>query len=191
MEERTQNIFNAVVETFIKTGEPVSSGWLYNNYNFGIKPAMIRHELEELTEQDYLKQPYHSAGRTPSNRGYEFFVDQILSQETETSRDQALMKPILNSDWPEFLDLFSLRLGLLGVVEPVHEQAIYKSGLEILLDNLNWGNYGQIKEIIHDFEELDSRISELNKKIFQVVVAPLRIKNADGSPCTIIANVEI
>ena len=40
-------------------------------------------------------------------------------------------------------------------------------------------------------EDMDLSKLKINKKIFQVIVFPLRIKSADGSPCTIIANVEI
>lgn len=182
MEKRSENILNAVIETFIRTGEPVSSGWLYRNYNFGIKPAMIRHELEDLTRGNYLEQPYRSAGRTPSDCGYEFFVDQVLSQDLITSPDSSLMKPILNANWLEFLDLFSFRLGLLAALEPEEGRAVYKSGLEALLNNLDWENHGRIKEIVHDFEELDSRINELDEKIFQD--DPLQIFIGRKSPVT-------
>ena len=71
--ERGEQILQAVIQGFIDTKEPVSSGWLYNKYDFGIKPAMIRLELDALTQGGYLEQPYHSAGRVPSDAGYEAF----------------------------------------------------------------------------------------------------------------------
>ncbi len=41
MTDRTAQIFEAAIQEFINTGDPVSSGLLYDRYDFGIKPAMI------------------------------------------------------------------------------------------------------------------------------------------------------
>ena len=146
MDPRTENILNAVIESFIKTGSPVSSGWLYEKYNFGIKPAMIRHELENLTDTGFLEQPYHSAGRVPSDKAYEIFVSQILEDDHESDLDTAFAKTFQNSNWPEFISLFSNHLGLLGVIEEENEERVYKSGLETLLDRLDWENQNNIKK---------------------------------------------
>src|SRR5271155_5233346 len=75
MNDRASQILEAAIQEFIDTGEPVSSGWLYNKYDFGIKPAMIRLELDALEDSGYLEQPYHSAGRVPTDEGYEFYVE--------------------------------------------------------------------------------------------------------------------
>ena len=75
--ERGQQILEAVIQGFIDTKEPVSSGWLYDQYDFGIKPAMIRLELDTLEDEGYLEQPYHSAGRIPTDAGYELFVSRL------------------------------------------------------------------------------------------------------------------
>jgi len=165
MDPRTENILNAVIESFIKTGSPVSSGWLYEKYNFGIKPAMIRHELENLTESGYLQQSHHSAGRVPSDKAYEVFVGQILEKDEVPNLDQNLSRPIRNADWPEFLSAFSNHLGILGALEEEGEERIYKTGLEALLDCLDWENQMSIKSIIRDFEELDEKINQLRQKI--------------------------
>ena len=79
MNERTAQILEAAIQGFINTGEPVSSGWLFDHYDFGIKPAMIRLELDKLEDDGYLEQPHHSAGRVPTDVGYEFFAKQLLS----------------------------------------------------------------------------------------------------------------
>ena len=67
MTDRTAQILEAAIQEFINTGEPVSSGLLYDRYDFGIKPAMIRLELDELEDGGYLEQPHHSAGRVPTD----------------------------------------------------------------------------------------------------------------------------
>lgn len=165
MNSRSRNILTAVIESFIKTGSPISSGWLYEKYNFGIKPAMIRHELENLTGEGYLEQPYHSAGRVPSDRAYEVFVNQILETDSEPDPSDIFVNALRHSNWPEFLTNFSSQLGILGALEDGSEERIYKTGLENLLDRMNWENTESIKSIVRDFEELDQKIEGLKKKM--------------------------
>ena len=68
MEERRKQIFEAAIEDFIETGHPITSGRLYEQYNFGIKPAMIRRELAALDRDKYLIQTHPSWGITPTNQ---------------------------------------------------------------------------------------------------------------------------
>lgn len=168
MDNRAQNILNAVIDSYIKTGNPVSSGWLYEKYNFGIKPAMIRHELENLTSQGLLEQPYHSAGRIPSDKAFEIFANQILAAEEQSELDKDFIRPLRNSNWPQFTSLLSESFGILSALEEESEDRLYKSGLEVLLDNLNWENQNNIKSIIRDFEELDRRIADVKNKIHDI-----------------------
>ena len=84
--ERGEQILQAVIQGFIDTKEPISSGWLYDQYDFGIKPAMIRLELDALENDGYLEQPHHSAGRVPTDEGYELFVRHILAAQEAALR---------------------------------------------------------------------------------------------------------
>ncbi|MEK9173333.1 MAG: hypothetical protein AAB594_02055 [Patescibacteria group bacterium] len=166
MNPRLENILEATVKSFIKTGEPVSSNWLFTNYNFDIKPAMIRHELEELTELGFLEQPHHSAGRIPSNRGYEFYIQAILEDERlEPILDQKMADFFINSDWPNFSSSLSRSLGLLSVIDPRSDSVVYKSGLETLLDQISWETTEEVRKIIKDFEKIDTRIRDVSTRI--------------------------
>src|SRR5271155_1446284 len=114
MNDRTSQILEAAIQEFIDTGEPVSSGWLYEKYDFGIKPAMIRLELDTLEENGYLEKPHHAAGRVPTNAGYEFFVKGMLEKSIPGTR-QAPRALTRRRSVPELLNELSQELGLLGV----------------------------------------------------------------------------
>lgn len=166
MTERTGQILEAVIQEFINTGEPVSSGLLYDRYDFGIKPAMIRLELDELEEKGFLEQPHHSAGRVPTNVGYEFFAKRILgSDQTErppASRKKNELRQLLEEQaWPDLMAELSNQLGLLSVAADRARDAVYKSGLERLIDNFDWQDHNGIRSVIHDFEEVDGRMTKL------------------------------
>jgi transcriptional regulator of heat shock response len=170
MDNRTGTILEAAIREFIETGEPVSSGRLYDNYDFGIRPAMIRLVLDELEEEGYLEQPHHSAGRVPTDAGYEFFANRFLGVASTGShlrqgsggqagnKESELKNVFERRAWPEFLDELSSELGLLSVVADLARATIYKAGLEALVDRLDWESRDEICSVIRDFEEVDKRL---------------------------------
>lgn len=76
--ERQNLILDKIIEEYIASAQPVSSQGLEKKYNFGISPATVRSEMQKLTETGFLYQPHTSAGRIPTDKGYRFFVDNII-----------------------------------------------------------------------------------------------------------------
>lgn len=161
MNQRTEKILEAAIQGFIDTGLPISSGWLYERHDFGIKPAMIRSELEELSRHGFLEQPHHSAGRIPKDKGYEFFVEKILERGTPP-KDLSLAADLFEEEvWPDFLEKMSSSLGILSAAMAAHR--IYKTGLEELVEN--WDEPQLIKEVVRDFANLESRMEEISGSV--------------------------
>jgi transcriptional regulator of heat shock response len=167
MTDRTAQILEAAIQEFINTGDPVSSGLLYDQYDFGIKPAMIRLELDELEDAGYLEQPHHSAGRVPTNSGYEFFAKRMLGMNTTeisgarsgvvSAKQNDLHLMLQAQEWPDLLNELSAQLGLLSVAADLARESVYKAGLQHLIDHLDWQDQSGIRSVIHDFEEVDER----------------------------------
>lgn len=76
---RKQKILAAVIENYIATGEPVGSKLLQNGDGFNVSSATIRNELADLTASGYLRQPHTSAGRVPTELGYRYYVDNLMT----------------------------------------------------------------------------------------------------------------
>ncbi len=160
--ERTGQILEAAVREFIRTGEPISSGVLWSAHDFGIRPASIRHELHKLTEHGYLDQPYHSAGRVPSDKGYAFFVERVLHGSYRVPEFAKQCESFFRgAQWENLLQELSDELGVLGVVEDERQGEVYKEGLDDLVERLSWDSPAEIKEVIRDFEEIDERFGAL------------------------------
>ncbi len=81
LNERKKNILSVAVESYIQTSRPVSSRALVENYHLNLSPATIRNEMVELESLGYFKQPHISAGRVPTDKGYRFYVDNLLKIE--------------------------------------------------------------------------------------------------------------
>ncbi|MBI1888748.1 MAG: hypothetical protein HYS15_02355 [Candidatus Spechtbacteria bacterium] len=76
--ERQAEILTAIVDEYIQSAFPVSSGAIFDTGKFDVSCPTIRNEMSHLTEEGYLHQPHTSAGRVPTEQGYRFFVDMLL-----------------------------------------------------------------------------------------------------------------
>ncbi len=75
---RAQAVLYAVVTECIATGEPVGSRTLSSRYGLGLSPATIRNVLKDLEDEGLLNQPHKSAGRVPTRRAYQVFIDALM-----------------------------------------------------------------------------------------------------------------
>jgi heat-inducible transcriptional repressor len=76
---RKEQILRAVIVEYISTADPVASDVITSKYELGVKSATVRNELAEITDLGLLEQPHTSAGRIPSDRGYRYFVNHLLT----------------------------------------------------------------------------------------------------------------
>jgi heat-inducible transcriptional repressor len=78
--ERENLILALVIHDYIESAQPVGSKNLVERYSLDFSSATVRNTMSELTEAGYLRQPYTSAGRVPTEEGYRFFVRQLMGQ---------------------------------------------------------------------------------------------------------------
>jgi heat-inducible transcriptional repressor len=78
--ERQRLILALIIHTYVETAQPVGSKVLIERYKLDTSSATIRNDMVELTDAGYLRQPYTSAGRIPTEEGYRYFVRQLMGQ---------------------------------------------------------------------------------------------------------------
>ena len=92
LDERKVTILKAIIKTYLETGEPVGSRTISKSLDIKLSSATIRNEMSDLEEMGYIIQPHTSAGRIPSDKGYRFYVDQIvLEKDTEVTEFKDMM----------------------------------------------------------------------------------------------------
>jgi heat-inducible transcriptional repressor len=74
---RKSAVLNAVVEEYVRSGEPVGSETIAEASGLGVSSATIRNEMAALEELGYLTHPHTSAGRIPTDHGYRHYVDSM------------------------------------------------------------------------------------------------------------------
>lgn len=133
--DRSKRVLAALIREYIASGEPVASSLLVTAAGLGVSSATVRSILSRLEEEGFVLQPHTSAGRIPTDRGYRFYVDQLL--ESRRPRDRAATAVearlrrespdrLLDSLLPQVSHVLSQASRSVGfAVRPAHEAAVF------------------------------------------------------------------
>ncbi len=134
LHERNKRVLQAVIDSYIASGAPIGSTVLVKNYDFRVSSATLRNIMAELEELGYLTHPHTSAGRIPTDLGYRYYIDSLISIENDADEfgDQLRQAPPLHGDdFHELMEEASRFLASLSqcagiVVAPSEPEAKYK-----------------------------------------------------------------
>ncbi len=108
LDERSREIFKAIVEGYLKTGAPVGSRNVSRALPMSLSPASVRNVMSDLEELGLIHAPHVSAGRQPTHHGLRLFVDSVmeignLSDEERAEIDKRVGQFAHDSDIEEML----------------------------------------------------------------------------------------
>jgi len=95
LDGRKREILATIVKDHIATGQPVGSFSLAKRSRENLSSATIRNICAELEGDGFLTHPHTSAGRLPTDKGYRFYVDNVLSSKRLSRSDTALINESL------------------------------------------------------------------------------------------------
>ena len=105
LDDRKKRVLQAIVEEYINTAEPVSSNTLTNNYGLSYSSATIRNEMANLEKNGYLEKTHTSSGRIPSEKGYRYYVDELLKDDNISIEEIKYISDKLETKVNEIEDL--------------------------------------------------------------------------------------
>lgn len=94
LSERQKLVLKAIVEEYVNTNEPVGSRTLSKSSWFNASPATLRNDMADLEDLGYLTKTHTSSGRIPSEKGYRFYVEEMMKKERETSLEFPMIDDI-------------------------------------------------------------------------------------------------
>lgn len=177
LDDRKKQILQAIIEEYINTAEPVSSGTIVTKYGFSFSSATVRNEMSELERLGYLEKPHTSAGRVPSAKGYRFYVDELLKEDNISLDEIKYIQSKLETKVTQIEDLTKIATNTLSEIThyttvsigPNSEEQIIEEIKFVLLGNrmlmaIVLTESGIIKETIIKFDEdiLESQVQTLN-----------------------------
>jgi len=165
--ERQKDILNGIIKEYISSADPISSQLLEEKYELGICPATIRSEMQKLTNEGFLCQPHTSAGRIPTDKGYEFFVEKLFEEMLsgqdksfnlgdwlwKESEDISKLASLITKDVAEA----SSNLALTYLVE---DEILWKEGWENILKEPEFEEKRQIEHFIDFLKSFEANIKE-------------------------------
>ena len=95
LSERQNNILKMIIEEYIKTARPVGSKAICDTLD--LSSATIRNEMASLEEVGYLEKTHTSSGRVPSEKGYRYYVDNLMKPKELTGEDVLKLQTIFKN----------------------------------------------------------------------------------------------
>ncbi|MCX6797908.1 MAG: DeoR family transcriptional regulator [Candidatus Falkowbacteria bacterium] len=131
--ERKKFILQTIIKEYVKTAQAVSSGTLVEKYKLDISPATVRNEMMELEEEGYILQPHTSAGRIPTERAYELYLQESKKKELK-DQELKLLEQIFKKDEIAFKQTAKVIAELANgaVFWAFHKNDLYYTGLSNL-----------------------------------------------------------
>lgn len=90
--DRQKQLLKAIIELYVKSGEPISSDAIEKNCSLGVSPATIRNEMVRLTDLGFLKQPHTSAGRVPTALGFRLYISELMQEKQLSVVDEVSIR---------------------------------------------------------------------------------------------------
>ena len=104
MDDRKLKILAAVVDEYVRTGEPVGSKAISKLDNINVSAATIRNDMAALEQLGYLEQPHTSAGRIPTFAGYRLYIDELMTLPSLSDEEKSRLDNMLgDKNTPEEL----------------------------------------------------------------------------------------
>lgn len=131
--DRQLSILNAIVEDYVDYGQPIGSKTLIDRHNLNVSPATIRNEMKQLEDMNFIEKVHTSSGRSPSELGFRYYVNQLLEQTSHqnSNKIQRLNQLMVENhyDTSSALSYFANELSMMSqyatlVVRPNHNQDI-------------------------------------------------------------------
>lgn len=77
--DRQLIILQTIIDSFIETAHPVGSRLISKDDSIGLSAATIRNVMADLEDLKLLEKTHSSSGRVPSEKGYRYYVDHVIS----------------------------------------------------------------------------------------------------------------
>jgi heat-inducible transcriptional repressor len=188
--ERKKKILKTVVEEYIKRAKPVSSKTIVRKEFPKLSSATIRNEMLDLTRKGFLIQPYTSAGKIPTIRGFNFFLKNFL-KETEPL---PLEKRIFRHLKEKYLEKRQMIKEIAKKMAEIAEEAVivafskndfFYTGLSHLFRQPEFKDFFLIYKISEIIDHLDKTMGKIFDKIEKMEIL-IGKENPFGDKSTVI-----
>jgi transcriptional regulator of heat shock response len=169
MELRQQKILATIVKEYSESANPVGSKELVEKYHFQESSATIRNEMAELEKAGFIMQPHKSAGRVPTDKGYRFFVNELMRRFELSEKERKMLRTELVKLHAQHEQLGRSISNLLAQVSGQAAFALLPNqssatGLSHIIGDPEFSDPKTMKQVAQLLENIDHTASKLVKK---------------------------
>ncbi|PIP17997.1 MAG: hypothetical protein COX43_01220 [Parcubacteria group bacterium CG23_combo_of_CG06-09_8_20_14_all_35_9] len=171
MNERQKELFGKIIEEYIRLAQPIASGHLQKKGGLSISAATIRNEMTKIEEEGYIYQPFTSAGRVPTEKGYRFYIKNFLRSQKPNKEFQKFLKRIKMEDKDSYEKLIKRVAKIISqaskgmVVVGFAPQDIYYTGIRNLFSQPEFVR----QKLIFSLSEIIDHFDESVEKLFEII----------------------
>jgi len=193
LDDRKARVLQALVEEYIRTGEPVSSQVILERSALDVSSATIRNEVARLESYGFVAQPHTSSGRIPTHQGYRYYVDhcsparlrsathdRIRSFFTDVHSEVSRLLKETSGLVADITRLPAVVVGPQADVDRIHAVHLVRLGASAVLV-VTIAETGQVAQhvVTLSFEPTDDQIDEA-ERVLERVYAGRDLAEADG-----------
>ncbi|MBU0722144.1 hypothetical protein KKA93_01650 [Patescibacteria group bacterium] len=164
MDKRKELILKTIIKEYIKIALPVGSGSLVDKYHLNISSATIRNEMAELEEAGYIAQPHTSSGRVPTEKAYNFYLENLSEKKLNENEARIFEKVLAEKNEINFKQAAKAlaKVSNNAIFWAFYKHNLYYTGISNLLHQPEFHETNSI----YDISEVIDRIDEVIDGIF-------------------------
>ncbi|MBI4122081.1 MAG: HTH domain-containing protein [Parcubacteria group bacterium] len=187
MTPRQETLLKELLEKYISQAGPVSSSLLAKRMR--VSSATVRNELAELEAQGYVLSPHTSAGRVPTLKGYEFYVQHCLQPKVPTDAMVKRLEACLRADHlAKALAKELAEFSHVAVMVALDKDSFYYTGISELFAQPEFNDQRSVVIISRVLDALDEALQQLYAQASEATSVLIGGANPLAADCALFVN---
>lgn len=187
MQDRQKQLLKLIVEHYIETAEPIGSKFLVEKSGLNISAPTVRNEMRALEVHGYLLQPHTSAGRVPTQKGYELYINSIMTHEPleqEIAQSIDILLQDSDTDMQKIKDItkFASEHLSLAVMVSLQKDHMFYAGISALFAEPEFKDHAHTINVSHIFDQCEYIIEDIMKTNLVSSLNPYTIRIGTDNP---------
>ncbi|KKU19377.1 hypothetical protein A3H10_01420 [Candidatus Uhrbacteria bacterium RIFCSPLOWO2_12_FULL_46_10] len=191
LDKRQSSVLEAIVREYVRTAEPVGSMAVAERYNIAASPATVRNDMADLEQDGFIRQPHTSAGRVPTEKAYQYYVDNFLREVDMPRQEEKALRQVWSLDETAraILKLTAKIIASFSeesVFLAFDKHDVYYTGLANLFSQPEFIDHEQVYSVSAIIDRLDEAVADVYDSVPDNVQVFIGKKHNFGSQCSAI-----
>lgn len=193
MSSRQDQLLKLIVESYSNTAEPVGSKFLVEAGELKVSGATVRNEMREMEEKGLLTHPHTSAGRIPTETGYRYYVENLMTPTAPQKKVKQDIQEVAMVEADEKIKTKTIgkyvaEITKGAVIIAFGTETVYYTGISNLFSQPEFRDYMHVVNFSAIFDQCEEKVDELFENIEENTTKVLIGEdNPLGSACSLVA----